>query len=296
MFDLQSYLEYNQNKINNILDVCLDNSLNQNRIVQAMKYSLMAGGKRLRPILCIASAEAIGPVPNAVLTAACALEMIHTYSLIHDDLPSMDNDDLRRGKPTCHNKFDEATAILAGDALLTLAFQLLSSISETNTISADKYLEVIYSVSRAAGYNGMIEGQMRDIASEGLSMSLEELESMHRLKTGCLIEASVITGALLSGGNVTQIDHLKTYANNIGLAFQITDDLLDILGDSVIIGKKTGADQLRKKNTYPSLLGIEESKKLSEIFIQNALQALNIFDKKSDPLRYIAEYIMNREK
>ncbi|MBW1815097.1 MAG: polyprenyl synthetase family protein [Deltaproteobacteria bacterium] len=236
----------------------------------------MAEGKRLRPILCVASAEAIGlPIPDDVLTAACAL---------------------RRGKPTCHIKFDEATAILAGDALLTMAFQLLSSFNNNKSIDAVKWLDVIHSISRAAGYQGMIEGQMQDIESEGKHLNLYELEAMHRLKTGCLIEASVLTGGILNGGNDNQIDRLKDYANNIGLAFQISDDILDIQGDPSIMGKNTGADQNRNKSTYPSLLGIKESRNLSETLINNALQALDIFDKKSDPLRHIATYIINREK
>lgn len=297
MFKLGSYLNNNRNKINQILKRCFEDTLSQSTVAQAMKYSLMAEGKRLRPILCVASAEAIGlPIPDNVLTAACAIEMVHTYSLIHDDLPSMDNDDLRRGKPTCHIEFDEATAILAGDALLTMAFQLLSSCNNNKSIDAVKWLDVIHSISRAAGYQGMIEGQMQDIASEGKHLNLDELETMHRLKTGCLIEASVLTGGILNGGNDNQIDRLKDYANNIGLAFQISDDILDIQGDPSIMGKNTGADQNRNKSTYPSLLGIKESRNLSETLINNALQALDIFDKKSDPLRHIATYIINREK
>jgi geranylgeranyl diphosphate synthase type II len=296
MFDLPSYIDKNRIIINEMLINCFDGALRQRRIVRAMQYSLMAEGKRLRPILCIAAAEAVGPVSDDVYTVACAIEMVHTYSLIHDDLPSMDNDDLRRGKPTCHIEFDEATAILAGDALLTMAFQVLSSIKTKNKPDAYKYLKVIHIISTASGYQGMIEGQMRDMAYEGIKLNMDELEGLHRLKTGCLIEASVISGALLNGGNDNQIDRLKVYANNIGLAFQISDDILDIKGNPITMGKNTGSDKNRKKNTYPSLLGIEKSRSLSKKLITNALKALDIFDKRSDPLRQLAEYVIKRKK
>lgn len=296
MFNLQSYIDKNRIKINGLLHDCFGNTLNKSRIICAMQYSLMAEGKRLRPILCIAAAEAIGPVISDVFTAACAIEMIHTYSLIHDDLPSMDDDDLRRGKPTCHIEFDEATAILAGDALLTMAFQMLSSIDTNNETDASNYLKVLHKIATAAGYQGMIEGQMRDMASEGMKLTIDELEQMHRLKTGRLIEASVLSGALLNGGTDNQLNQLKVYASNIGLAFQISDDILNIKGDPRIMGKNIGTDNNRNKNTYPSLLGIEESSHLVKKLIANALHALDIFDKRSDPLRYLAEYIIKREK
>lgn len=296
MFDLHKYSEEKRRKINLILANCIDTASSSNRIVQAMKYSLMAQGKRLRPILCIASAEAIGPVCADVFNAACAIEMIHTYSLIHDDLPAMDNDDLRRGKPTCHIEFDEATAILAGDALLTMAFQCLSSIGLKHQENALKWLKVIHCVSSAAGYQGMIEGQMRDMASEGTKLNLGKLEEMHRLKTGCLIRASVITGALLNGGDDDQMDRLAEYADHIGLAFQISDDILDIDGNSQTMGKRTGSDQQKNKNTYPSLLGLDESKHMAEQLVKKAIHALDNFDKMSDPLRKIAEYIIHRDK
>jgi len=297
MSGLQSYLKNKRFQINQMLDHYLDATGHQSRIVHAMKYSLMAGGKRLRPILCIASAEAIGiPAPDAVMTAGCAIEMIHTYSLIHDDLPSMDNDDLRRGNPTCHIQFDEATAILAGDALQTMAFELLSAASEENGVPAETWLRVVHSLSRAAGYQGMVEGQMRDILSEGSRLKIEALEAIHRLKTGRLIEASVAAGALINGATDKQIERLKIYAGNIGLAFQISDDILDVTGDVSVMGKNTGADNHRDKNTYPSLLGLNESRKFAESLINNSLQALDIFDKKSDPLRQIARYIIQRDR
>ena len=295
MFDLDAYLSSHRQRINAALEAILETSGPTDRILEAMKYSLMAGGKRIRPILCLAAAESAGGDAQNAMPAACALEMIHTYSLIHDDLPAMDNDVLRRGKPTCHIAFDEATAILTGDALLTLAFQTLSSIEFDNTDQA-VWLRVIQLISHAAGYCGLIQGQMVDIASEGSRLTLTELKSMHRLKTGVLIEASLCSGALLSGLNSNQIKMLENYARNIGLAFQVADDILNIEGDPKVMGKAAGTDKLRKKATYPSLLGLQESKKFAKQLVQNALQALESFDKKAEPLRAIANYIITRKK
>jgi geranylgeranyl diphosphate synthase, type II len=292
-FDLNSYLILKRNKVNAFINEVLNNAVNSSRIVQAMHYSLMAGGKRVRPILCIAASEAVGGNADDVLPAACALEMIHTYSLIHDDLPAMDNDDLRRGKPTCHKAFDEATAILAGDALLTLAFRILSSIT---LINSSNWLRIIHKISFAAGHNGMIEGQMKDIASEGTLLSLKELEDMHSLKTGALIEASIFSGALLGGGSPKQIDQLEIYAKNIGLAFQVTDDILNIEGDPAVMGKATGTDNARGKSTYPSIMGLNKSKEFAKKLVHNALQALDDFDNNSDSLKAIGYYIIERKK
>jgi geranylgeranyl diphosphate synthase type II len=261
-----------------------------------MKYSLMAGGKRIRPVLCIAAAEAVNGKADEVLPAACAIEMIHTYSLIHDDLPAIDNDGFRRGKPTCHVAFDEATAILAGDALLTLAFQILSSIELKNEIYASKWLSVIRTISRAAGYQGMIEGQMRDIASEGIMLTLNELEEMHSLKTGAIIEASIYCGAIIGNSGIEQMKQLGIYAKNIGLAFQVTDDILNVEGDPEVMGKAVGTDKNRKKSTYPSIMGINKSRKFAEKLAGNALQSLDGFDNRSDPLRAIASYIIERKR
>jgi geranylgeranyl diphosphate synthase type II len=261
-----------------------------------MKYSLSAGGKRLRPILCIAAAETVGGDTQRVLPAACALEMIHTYSLIHDDLPAMDDDELRRGKPTSHIAFDEATAILAGDALLTLAFEILSSIDPMQEKYAVDWLRVIRIISTAAGYEGLIEGQIRDLDAEGQHLSLDELKKMHSLKTGALIEASICSGAILANATSEQIEKLRIYAENIGLAFQVTDDILNVEGDPAVMGKSVGTDANRKKSTYPSLLGSDKSKAFAADLIRNALQALDHFDNKSDPLRAIATYILLRKK
>jgi geranylgeranyl diphosphate synthase type II len=295
-FNLNSYIISKRKQINDALEEILGHTSNSGRIINAMKHSLMAGGKRLRPILCIAAAEAVEGKTDDVVRAACALEMIHTYSLIHDDLPAMDNDNLRRGQPTCHVAFDEATAILAGDALLTLAFEILSSMELTNKNHALKWLRVVNTIATAAGYKGMIEGQMRDMAAEDTLLSLEKLEEMHALKTGALIEASIITGAILGDGSLEQIEKLKIYARNIGLAFQVTDDILDVEGDPAVMGKDVGTDQTRKKSTYPSILGIEKSKGFAKKLVNNALQSLDYFDNKSDPLRAIAHYIIERKR
>jgi geranylgeranyl diphosphate synthase, type II len=296
MFDLNAYFAEKIERINAALESILKTSERPDRLLEAMTYSLMAGGKRVRSVLCVAAAEAVGGDLEDVLPAACALEMVHTYSLIHDDLPAMDDDDLRRGQPTCHKAFDEATAILAGDALLTLAFQTLSSIAAGSDQQTVKWLRVIQLISHAAGYCGMIQGQMLDIASEGSQLTLNELKSLHRLKTGALIEVSSRCGAELVDANSRQIQLLESYAQYIGLAFQVTDDILNVEGDPAIMGKAVGTDKLRQKSTYPSLLGLEESKTFATKLIDNALQALGSFDQKAEALRSIARYIIDRKK
>ena len=296
MFDLTVYIDNKNQQINVALEKILHASIPSEPIVEAMKYSLMAGGKRIRPVLCLAAAEAVGGKPQAVLPAACALEIVHTYSLIHDDLPAMDNDDLRRGKPTCHVAFDEATAILAGDALLTLAFQVLSSVQSTTGNQASGWLKVIHIISTAAGYRGMIRGQMLDMAAEGQHLTVDELKSMHALKTGALIEASLLCGALLADAQKRQMDILKTYARSIGLAFQVTDDILNVEGNPKIMGKAVGTDELREKSTYPAILGIERSRQFAKNLVDEALQELEVFDKKADPLRALATYIIDRKR
>ncbi len=294
-YDLTAYLNDKKALINSELDNIFNNLSNSSLIVKAMKYSLMAGGKRIRPILCLAATEAVGGKLEYSLPAACALEMIHTYSLIHDDLPAMDNDELRRGKPTCHIAFDEATAILAGDALLTLAFQILST-SAIEESQALVWLSVIHDISVAAGYKGMIDGQMKDIISEGTLLSLVDLENMHALKTGALIEASIRCGAVLGNGSQKQIKQLGIYANNLGIAFQVTDDILNVVGNPTVMGKAIGTDKNRKKNTYPLIIGLNESIKFATKIVNNALKAIEIFDNKADPLRAIAKYILKRKK
>ena len=296
MIDLSAYLKNKNQQINVALEKILHDSQPSEPIVEAMKYSLMAGGKRIRPVLCIAAAEAVGGKPQAVLPAACALEMVHTYSLIHDDLPAMDNDDLRRGKPTCHVAFDEATAILAGDALLTLAFEVLSSVKISGENQALGWLKVIHIISTAAGYRGMIQGQMLDMAAEGQDLTVDELKSMHALKTGALIEASLLCGAVLADARKRQMEVLGTYARNIGLAFQVTDDILNVEGNPKVMGKAAGTDELREKSTYPALLGIKTSRQYARNLVDEALQVLEVFDKEADPLRALAMYILERKR
>ena len=296
MFELKAYLENKARWINQTLETILTSSEKPDRLLEAMSYALLASGKRIRPILCLAAVESVEGDLQEAMPAACALEIIHTYSLIHDDLPAMDDDDLRRGQPTCHKAFDEATAILAGDALLTLAFQMLSSGANQRPDQAAKWLQVIQLISQAAGYCGMIQGQMLDMVSENGNLTLDELKSMHRLKTGALIEASVCCGAVLTGADANRIQMLQNYAQNIGLAFQVTDDILNVEGDPEIMGKAVGTDESRRKTTYPALLGLAKSKEYSSQLVENALAALESFDQKADPLRAIARYIRDRNR
>lgn len=296
MFELKPYIKQKNQIIDAALERMFQDSHSSKTLVKAMKYSLMAGGKQIRPVLCLAACEAVGGVPEDALTAACALEMIHTYSLIHDDLPAMDDDELRRGKATCHIAFNEATAILAGDALLTLAFEVLSSVQFNDGNQAFRWLKVIRLISEAAGYQGMIQGQMLDIASEGIKLSADELETMHRLKTGALIETSLACGALLGGADRRQTDLLSDYGRKIGLAFQVADDILNVEGNPELMGKAVGTDRQRDKSTYPSVLGIQAAREFSKKLVQKALQALETFDKQADPLRGIARYIIERKR
>lgn len=275
----------------------LENASPPSKVLQAMAYSLMAGGKRLRPILCMAAAESVGGSRQTVLPMACALELIHTYSLIHDDLPAMDNDQTRRGQPTCHVQFDEATAILAGDALLTLAFEALADAALDSPVDSQyRWLHVIALIASAAGHQGMIEGQMQDMLFEGTRISTSELECLHRLKTGKMIEASIGSGALVSGASEAQQTALDRYGQHIGLAFQVTDDILNVTGNPERLGKATGTDQKRGKNTYPALLGLGAAQRYAEELVDQALKALAPFDTKADPLRAIARYIIERKR
>lgn len=297
MFDLKSYLADLRQFIDDGLQHYLGGPDPKTRILQAMAYSIMAGGKRLRPVLCIAAAEAVGGDRKHVLPLACTLEMIHTYSLIHDDLPAMDDDQTRRGKPTCHVRFDEATAILAGDALLTLAFEIMAEAGQKAAGDlGSRWLTAACQVAAAVGYKGMIEGQMQDITYEGTVLSKAALENLHRLKTGRLIEVSVGTGALLSRASPDQQAALKTYAQQIGLAFQVADDVLNVKGDPERLGKATGTDQQRGKNTYPGLLGLGEAEQLAGQLVNNALKAIDTFDNKADSLRTIAHYVIERTR
>ncbi|HKZ16698.1 MAG TPA: farnesyl diphosphate synthase [Geobacteraceae bacterium] len=265
-------------------------------IHKAMRYSVFAGGKRVRPILMLAACEAVDGNIEEAMPAACAMEMIHTYSLIHDDLPAMDDDDFRRGIPTNHKVFGEATAILAGDALLTEAFALLSCQELAGSIDPAKRLQVISEIARCAGSRGMIGGQMVDMESEGKTdMDLATVQYIHTHKTGALIKASVRAGALLGDADKAEEAALVRYGEAVGLAFQIADDILDLEGTTEEIGKDAGSDLERGKATYPAVLGIAESKMHAAELVNDALEALSPFDAKADPLREIAKYIVSRK-
>jgi geranylgeranyl diphosphate synthase, type II len=302
MFNFKNYLKEKQQIINFELTFLIENFAGSNRIDDAMEYSLMAGGKRLRPILALAASEAVaesvtGKDFKNVLRIGCAIEMIHTYSLIHDDLPAIDNDDIRRGKPTSHTKFNEATAILSGDALLTLGFQTLFP-PTTKPNNYEKWFEAVGLIADAAGYSKMIEGQMRDIESEGKNLSLQELKDIHLLKTGALINASVCAGAIIGGANSVQIEHLTTYAKNIGLAFQVIDDILNVKGDPKLMGKAVGSDKSLNKNTFASILGIEDSEIYAKKLINKAVNAIDNdhFYNDCKPLKALALYIIERDR
>jgi geranylgeranyl diphosphate synthase, type II len=293
MFDLAGYLSRNNALLDRALRGYLDSLDGGARLQEAMRYCLMAGGKRLRPNLCLAAGQAVGANPQASLPVACALEMIHTYSLIHDDLPGMDDDQLRRGLPTCHMAFDEATAILAGDALLTLAFQVVASIE---TLRPEQCLEVIRILATAAGPLGMVQGQMLDMQSEGRALTLQELQNLHALKTGAMIEAALICGAVAAGGTRVQIDALRAYGQAVGLAFQVVDDILNVEGDPAVMGKAVGTDRERRKNSYPALLGLEKSREFAHNLVHAAIQAIGGFSFQADALRAIANYVVARKK
>lgn len=260
----------------------------------SMRYSVFAGGKRVRPVLMLAACEAVGGTVDAALPAACAMEMIHTYSLIHDDLPAMDNDDFRRGNPTNHKVYGEATAILAGDALLTEAFILLSGNAQGG--DAATRLRVINEIALASGSRGMVGGQMVDMESEGKhDIDAATLSYIHTHKTGALIRASVRAGAILGMADAAAFGALTRYADAIGLAFQIADDILDVEGTTEELGKDAGSDQARGKATYPAVFGLEASKARANELVDMALEALAPFDGRSEPLRAIASYIVKRK-
>lgn len=265
---------------------------NGDDISQSMRYSLIGGGKRIRPVLALACAETLGADPYEILPAAAALELIHTYSLIHDDLPAMDNDDYRRGQLANHKVFGEAQALLAGDALLTYAFELLA---EPLAVPASRQLWAIREVASAAGYLGMVGGQTADLAGEGKALTLAEIESIHRRKTGALLVASARLGGILGGGSEQEIEILTDYATALGLAFQIKDDILDIEGDTVVLGKPSGSDVRLGKATYPALMGLDGAKEYLNTQIGRAQAALQALGKPAAFLFQIAEYIEKRQ-
>jgi len=264
------------------------------KVFEAMRYSLFAGGKRVRPIFALASAEALGAKTAGFLPIAGALELIHTYSLIHDDLPAMDDDDLRRGRPTCHKVYGEAIAILAGDGLLNRAFEVLSDPRRLKTVTAVRLIAITREISLASGVFGMIGGQVVDMESEGKDVDLPTLEYIHTHKTGALIRASVRTGAIYAKASEKRLKALTRYGERVGLAFQIADDILDIVGSREEIGKDVGSDLKKGKKTFPSFYGLEESRKRAKEVADQALAALRDFDRKADPLRELAKYIVTR--
>ena len=259
----------------------------------SMEYSLMAGGKRLRPVLLMAAADAVGKDGSNFLTTGCAIEMIHTYSLIHDDLPAMDNDDYRRGKPTNHRVFGDGIAVLAGDALLTLAFEVML---RQQGATPETLVAVVSEMSRAAGPYGMVGGQVLDLEGEGRHLDMAALRKIHMGKTGALFCAAIRSGAILAGANEAELAALTLYAERFGLAFQITVDILDVIGDEAAIGKPVGSDARNEKATYVTLTSLEEAQKLAEAAVSEAVEALRIFDERAAFLRELALFLLRREK
>jgi len=293
--DLQAYLKERRALVDQALEAFLPpEDTPPPSVHRALRYSVMAGGKRLRPILVIAGAEAVGGAPDSVMPTACALELIHTYSLIHDDLPAMDDDDYRRGRPTSHKVFGEAIAILAGDALLTLAFRL---IADNAPLVKDPAVlrDVVAEVAGAAGTFGMVGGQVVDIESEGKTISAQTLEYIHRHKTAALIRASLRVGALLGGGDARAIETISEAGSDLGLAFQIIDDILDVEGSLAELGKTAGSDERKGKATYPAVHGLEASRRQAKLLIERTKQRLAVFGEASGPLCALADYVFERK-
>ncbi|NJO42568.1 MAG: polyprenyl synthetase family protein [Cyanobacteria bacterium CRU_2_1] len=292
-FDLASYLVERQAQVEAALDRSIA-VIYPEKIYDAMRYSLMAGGKRLRPILCLATCELMGEAIDLAMPTGCALEMIHTMSLIHDDLPAMDNDDYRRGKLTNHKVYGDDIAILAGDGLLAYAFEFIAT--QTRNVPADRVVQVIARIGRAVGAAGLVGGQVVDLESEGNpDVTLDTLNFIHRHKTGALLEVCVLSGAILAGASDTDIQRLSIYAQNIGLAFQIIDDVLDITATQEQLGKTAGKDLQAQKATYPSFWGVEESKRQASQLIVAAKAELDPYGDAAHPLRAIADFIIARK-
>jgi len=294
--DLKAYLKEHCILVDAALDRFLPNETElPHSVHKAMRYSVFAGGKRVRPILMLAACQAVGGDCNSAIPAACAIEMIHTYSLIHDDLPAMDDDDFRRGNPTNHKVFGEAIAILAGDALLTEAFKLASDPRYVDGCDPSGMLAVVHEIATCAGSYGMVGGQVADMESEGRhDIDLATVQYIHTHKTGALIKASVVAGALLGGASAQQLAAITRYGEAAGLAFQIADDILDIEGTTEQIGKDAGSDQARGKATYPAVIGLAAAKEEAESMMSEALKSLGCFGTEADPLREIARYVVQR--
>lgn len=293
-FDLKSYLEERRARIEAALDRALPPTESRPQALhESLRYSVLAPGKRLRPTLVLASAEAVGGRDEDVMPTACALECIHVFSLIHDDLPCMDNDDYRRGRLTNHKVYGDAMALLAGDALLALAFQLIAE--NVATVPADRVLPTLRLIAEASGTWGMVGGQVVDMESQGQEVTTDTLQYIHAHKTGALLTASVLAGAMLAGASEEDVASLRAYGAHIGLAFQIADDILDVTGDEAKIGKPVGSDEERDKATYPKLYGLEESRRRAHAEVDAALHTLTAFDLRAEPLRAIARYIVERD-
>jgi geranylgeranyl diphosphate synthase, type II len=290
---LQEFLAEQVKTIDRVLDKWVPaENVEPGSIHKAMRYSLFAGGKRIRPILAIAAGHAACDSPDGIEDAAATLELIHTYSLIHDDLPALDNDDLRRGRPTCHKVFGEAMAILAGDALLTLAFEVLSRLT---LVSADRKIRMVGELAHASGtVGGMIGGQVHDIEGEGKRPTAMLLDSIHKAKTGALLRASVRIGAIYAGASPEELTGLSEYGEHVGLAFQIVDDVLDVEESSEALGKTAGKDQAQQKITFPAVYGLERSREMAEHERRAAHIALRMFDDRAERLRQIADFIVQR--
>ena len=294
--DIKKYLEQKRQDVDRYLDsVMPPEDATPVNLHKAMRYSLFAGGKRVRPILTIAAYEALGGASPTILPLASSLELIHTYSLIHDDLPAMDNDDYRRGKLTNHKVFGEAMAILAGDALLTMAFDLVSRPNLVDGLDPRSQVRIIQELADGSGNVGMVGGQVADIEAEGKDIDLATLEGVHRWKTGKLIRASVRIGGIAGGATSEQLNRLTAYAEDIGLAFQIADDVLNVTGTREELGKDANTDASRGKKTYPTFFGVDGARKLAEERVASAIDYLKDFDRKADPLRELARYITARK-
>ncbi len=295
MEPLEAYLHQQQQRVEKALDQWLPElDKYPQGLMDAMRYSVFAGGKRLRPILVLAAAETVGGDSESTLPAACALECIHTYSMIHDDLPAMDDDDYRRGKPTNHVIYGEAMAILAGDALLTHAFEILSGPELAAQFPADTLLQMSRAMAHAAGSFGMIGGQVVDIISEGQEVDLPVVEYIHKHKTAALIESALTVGGLLGGGSPEDVEALRTFGHQVGWAFQITDDILDVVSNAETLGKAVGRDAELAKATYPAVLGVEPSRQRAKALVQQGIETIDRFGDRAERLRQIAHYIVSR--
>ena len=294
--EFQSRLDLYQNRVNAALDKYLPSEdPPEHNLAEAIRYSVIGGGKRIRPAMVYAAGEAMGVSTDLLDIPACAVEMIHAYSLIHDDLPAMDDDDLRRGRPTCHKAFDEATAMLAGDALQALAYEILAK-DDHEELTPEHRIAMLSLLTEASGAHGMAGGQAVDLASVGKQLTLQQLEHMHQLKTGALIRASILLGGMCKQDiSEDELRMLSDYAHCIGLSFQIQDDILDVIGDTETLGKPQGSDQEQKKPTFPAILGLEESRQRAIQQHELALKILEPLDEKADSLRQLSAYIVERQ-